>query len=63
MHAIVQQNRDFIITLDTYDTGYDLTTSSFSIPFRGIKNFYGEDKQLQFDINVKDIYDFHSIES
>jgi hypothetical protein len=62
LHAIVQAHQDLIITLDSADTGYSLTTSSFAIPFRGIKKVYGEDKELSFDINVKNIYDFHSFQ-
>jgi hypothetical protein len=55
---LVSEHRDLIITLDSHDTGYSLTSSSFSIPFRGIEKHFGYDKELSFDINVHDLYDF-----
>lgn len=55
---MVSEHRDLIITLDSHDTGYSLTSSSFSIPFRGIEKHFGYDKELSFDINVHDLYDF-----
>ena len=63
LHSLVVENREKIITLDTNDTGINLTTSTLSIPLRGIEKHYGYDQQLSFDLNVRDIYDFHVLQS
>lgn len=55
---LIQENQDFTVTLDSTNTGFNMTTSSLNYALLGIKKFYGPDLPITIDAQLKQIHDF-----